>query len=353
MHACTMRILIEAHHPAHIHFFKNAIRIWREHRHEVLLLGRERDVMRKLLEACDWIPYRLISRAGKSNRFPAREMVARQWAVASAIRSMRPDIVVSVMGSYTQPAFLFGVPNIVFTDSEFQHFNHRIAHPFATRIYTPACFTKPLGPKQVRYPGYHELAFLHPHYFKPDPAVLAHLDGAGARQYLLLRLSAWDTLHDIGQRGFAGYLAEAIAELSARTRVFIIPEAGLDLGELEPYRLRLPPHMFHDALAFSRLVITEGASTASEAACLGVPAIYVSSTSRGYLDDQAKRYQLVHDFRSPEAALERALTLLDEYPDSTWLLEQQARLVQDHIDVTDFVVREIEGFRRTDASPRT
>jgi predicted glycosyltransferase len=85
----------------------------------------------------------------------------------------KPDVVTSLFGSYAQTAWLLRKPNIIFTDSEFQHFNHRIAHPFATQVYTPACFWKDLGPKQRRYNGYHESAFLHPKYFRPRQEVLS------------------------------------------------------------------------------------------------------------------------------------------------------------------------------------
>ena len=115
-----MRLLIEAHHPAHIHFFKHPVRLWRERGDEVLLLGRDRDVMKQLLAAYSFIPTQIITGTRRGNRFPLREMLARQAAVAQAIRSFRPDVVVSLMGSYTQAARVLGVPNIIFTDSEFQ-----------------------------------------------------------------------------------------------------------------------------------------------------------------------------------------------------------------------------------------
>ncbi|MEN8133098.1 MAG: hypothetical protein ABFS45_23555, partial [Pseudomonadota bacterium] len=298
------------------------------------------------LDAYAWIPARLISSAGRNNKVPLWEMAVRQWRVGSAIARFRPEAVVSLMGTYTQTASLFSAPNLVFTDSEFQTTAHAIAHPFASRIYTPACFAKNLGPKQVRYAGYHELAFLHPRYFTPNPEVFRHLDGAKEGEYIVLRLSAWDTLHDIGERGIAGHLDKVITELTARTRVFIVPEKGVDLGALERYRLRIPPQLFHDALAFARLVVSEGASTVSEAGCLGVPAIYVNSTSRSYLEDQEHRYGLVHNFRSSQEALGNVLSLLDNPPKPEWLRAQRERLVAEHIDVTEFLVNEIDR-RRT------
>src|SRR6201986_992807 len=106
-----MRLLIEAHHPAHIHFFKNPIRIWRERGDEVLLLGRDRDVMKKLLAAYDWIPSDVLTHERRNNKIPMQEMFERQLKVLGKIRSFRPDLVMSLMGSYTQSAALFRLPN--------------------------------------------------------------------------------------------------------------------------------------------------------------------------------------------------------------------------------------------------
>ena len=243
-----MRLLIEAHHPAHIHFFKNPIRIWQERGHAVLLIGRDRDVMRQLLDAYDFIPNEIVSGERRRNRFPMREMLARQAAVARAILRFRPTHVLSLMGSYTQAARLFGVPNIVFTDSEFQSFNHRIAHPFASHIYTPRCFYKPLGSKQHQYAGYHELAFLHPKRFTARREVLDQLAINGGPEYeqasltaarrppapgdyVVIRTSAWNTLHDIGQSGLGGSLNELMREVLAKYSVYLVPEGqGRGLG---------------------------------------------------------------------------------------------------------------------------
>ena len=345
------RLLIEAHHPAHIHFFKNAVQLWRDRGDEVLLLGRDRDVMKRLLAAYSFIPSRIVSSTGTKNRFPMREMLARQAAVARAVFEFRPDFVLSLMGSYTQAARLLRVPNLIFTDSEFQSFNHRIAHPFATRIYTPECFYKSLGPKQRRYNGYHELAFLHPKRFTPRREVLDAMrpncasDPAGplARgQYVVVRTSAWNTLHDIGESGLGPHFDALMAKLLEKYSVYLVPEGGKLAPEWERYRLTVAPDAYHDVLAFARFVITEGASTASEAACLGVPAVYVNTTRRGYLEDQERRYQLVYNFTDPARAVRKVEELCAAPPSSDVLSAAQRRLIDDHIDVTDFVVDEID-----------
>jgi predicted glycosyltransferase len=353
------RFLIEAHHPAHIHFFKFPIRIWRDRGDEVLLLGRDRDVMKQLLAAYPFIPAQIVTGVQKHGRFPLREMLARQAAVAAAVRSFRPSIVVSLMGSYTQVARLFNVPNIIFTDSEFQSFNHRIAHPFATRIYTPQCFWKPLGEKQRRYNGYHELAFLHPRRFTPRREVLERLrvnggpsvngssKGATAPepgQYVVIRTSAWDTLHDIGEHGLGKTFGALMREVLAKYSAYVVPEGGKIAPEWAKYKLSVPAQDYHDVLAFARLVITEGASTASEAACLGVPSVYVNTTRRGYLEDQERRYRLVSNFTDADAAARKVTELLATPPAAQTLADARARLIADHIDVTEFLVDELDRF---------
>jgi predicted glycosyltransferase len=278
---------------------------------------------------------------GSNNQFPLQEMFERQLSVARHVRSFRPDVMVSLMGSYAQSARLFGVPNVIFTDSEFQSLNHRIAHPFATRIYTPNCFTKDLGPKQRRYPGYHELAFLHPSRFAPRTEVLERLGGVEPGSYAVVRVSAWDTLHDVGQQGFGSALDEFLEALLRRRRVFIVPERGKLPERWAEHRLNVAPDWFHDTLAFARFVVTEGASTAAEAACLGVPALYLNSTSRGYLDDMQRRYGLVMSHTNARAALKTLANWLHAPPDLAQCRRAREALVRDHIDVTSYVVDQL------------
>lgn len=59
-----MRILVEILHPAHVHFFRNAVRKWRERGDEVLVLSRDKDVAKQLLDAYG-IPHISISKLGR------------------------------------------------------------------------------------------------------------------------------------------------------------------------------------------------------------------------------------------------------------------------------------------------
>jgi uncharacterized protein len=126
--------------------------------------------------------------------------------------------------------------------------------------------------------------------------------------------------------------------------VYIVPEGGQLAARWSSYRLNVPPDEYHDVLAFAALVITEGASTASEAACLGVPSVYVNTTRRGYLEDQERRYQLVYNYTDAELAVRKVRELVMAPPRSEDLRAARAQLIADHIDVTDYVVSELDRF---------
>lgn len=314
-----MRILIEAHHPAHVHFWKYPIRELQEAGHEVLLIGRDRDVMRRLLEVYDWIPAEIPERQSENNRFPLIEMLKRQWTVACAIRRFKPDVVASLMGSYTQSAKLLGVRNIIFTDSEFQHFNHRIAHPFADEIYTPECFYKDLGPKQIKYNGIHELMFLNDRNFKADQTVLARYGNLEPGGYIVIRMSAWNTLHDLFAAGIGEELQAFVQQFRHRYKILISAEENCDVGDLDVLPVTIAAEDFHDLIYFSAFVLTEGASTASEAACLGVPTVYINNTEqRGYLQMLEEDYSIVRRFEIGSEGICFARNWLSKLKPTDW-----------------------------------
>lgn len=340
-----MKLLIEAHHPGDIHFWKYPIRELNLRGHDVLMIARDRDVMRQLVEAYDWIRYEIPKRRSQKNKFPILELISRQYAIAKAIFRFKPDVVTSLFGSYCQSASLLGCRNIIFTDSEFQHFNHRIAHPFAHEIHTPKHFYKPLGRKQVLYNGIHELSFLDGRRFEPDIRILESNTGFRPSQYIVIRLSAWNTFHDINHTGIGSRVLSFVNTFKDKYRIVISAEENHLPEGLRPYAMQFAPEDFHHVLAFARFVLTEGASTASEAACLGVPTVYINSTEpRGYLEMLERDYGIVRNFRKPEAGIPHAIEWLNSIDEHTLnsLKESRDRMIADHCDVTTYVVETLE-----------
>jgi predicted glycosyltransferase len=341
-----MKILIEAHHPAHIHFWKYPVQELLSRGHDVLMIGRDRDVMKRLLAHYDWIPHVIPTQAAQNNQIPVLEFLRRQWAVASCINKFRPDVFCSLMGSYAQSAGLAGIRNIIFTDSEFQHFNHRIAHPFASEIHTPDCFYKDLGRKQIRYHGIHELAFLHPDHFKHDAAVLDKYPGLEPRRYVLIRLSAWNTLHDRHHQGVGDQLSRFVEEATKGFSIVISAEENQLPESLREHVRDIAPEDFHQLQAHTAFILSEGASTAAEGACLGVPSVYINSTEpRGYLQMLEKDYGLVRAFREADPGLDEATNWINRLGESEYArcMANRERMLNDHINVASHVVQVIEG----------
>lgn len=339
-----MRILIEAHHPAHIHFWKHPVLKLIEAGHRVLLVGRDRDVMKRLLEVYDWIPYVIPKRRARKNRLPLLEFLQRQMAVGWFISNFNPEVVASLMGSYCQSARLLGRRNVIFTDSEFHHFNHRIAHPFADVVYTPTCFYKDLGHKQRRYRGIHELMFLGPKEFIPDKTVLKRYGDLKPGNYILIRLSAWNTFHDVGQSGFGERVRDLIRRHGKQYKFLVSAEENKLPDNLNAIPVNSAPEDFHHLLSYAAFVLTEGASTASEAGCLGAPTVYVNSTDKlGYIQMLENRYGILRRFTEAGAGLTCADDWIDRLPPFDWnaRIDLRKRIREDHPDGVDFVVQAI------------
>lgn len=341
-----MRILIDVGHPGHVHFFKHAVWDLQKRGHEVFFAARGKDVTLPLLDHYGF-NYRLLSKVGVGPLALYGEFLTREFALAGLLRTFHPDLVTGIGGEFIVPvARLFGIPAIAFTDTETVPLDRYLTYPIANAICTPASFGKDLGKRHVRYNGYHELAYLSPRYFEPDPAVLSEVGLGRDEPFTILRLVAWKASHDVGQRGFSPETRrQAIQTLQRYGRVLVTSENAL-AAELEPFRLDLPAHRIHDLLHYSRLLLTEGATMATEAAILGTPAVYVSSLARhlGNFVELMDRYQLVLSFSDPDAALKQAVDILED-PDSSRLWRaKRAQLLSEKIDVTRFLIDVLENY---------
>jgi len=263
------------------------------------------------------------------------------------LKSYKPDIVTGIGGEFITPVSkLFGIPSIVFTDSEPVPIDNFLTYPIATAIYTPSCFTKDLGNRQVRYDGYHELAYLSPDYFTPDPAGLDEIGINENEPYSILRFVAWKASHDIGQQGLSlDEKRQIVQKLQNYGRVFITSEKELPT-EFDSFRLNLPAHRMHDLMYYAQLFMGDGATMATEAAILGTPAVRSSSMAlnMGNFVELMDRYNLVYSYYDAESALEKAVQILDQVNSKQdWQLKRD-QMLADKIDVTKLIVMALEDF---------
>ena len=352
-----MKILISLGHPAHVHLFKNLIWDMEKRGHEIKIVARDKDATKKLLDIYNF-HYNLISKDGRNVRRLAIEMAVRVKKLLPIIRNFNPDIVLSGMDpSVAIAAKIIGKKYISLADTEHAKLIINTTLPFTNAVLTPSCFRKDLGKKQIRYNGYHELAYLHPNYFTPNPAVLDEMGLSKDDNIFLIRFAAFDASHDTKSEGFQKeYVSPLIKKLEKEGRIIISSEVKLDKN-LRKYQYKLSPEKYHDILYYSKMYIGEGSTSAEEAAILGVPSLhferivikgetYSFAEFSGILDELQNKYGLVHCFHNEEILLRKIDELLEKSIEKTkkeWKRKRE-KLLEDKIDVTTFMVWFIENY---------
>ncbi|WP_049910618.1 DUF354 domain-containing protein [Natrinema gari] len=343
-----MRVMITIQHPGHVHFFRHPIAELNARGHDVHVFARESGVAVRLLEAYD-IDHEVVAGDADSLASLAAVQATYEFRLLRRAQRLDPDVITAIGGvAAAHVASLTGATSLVFYDTEHATLITTLGYPFADVIATPACYRDEIGSKQVTYPGYHELAYLHPERFTPDPTVLEEVGLAPDARVAVVRLSSWDASHDVGHGGFDDP-QEIVDRLEdAGLQVLLTAEGELP-PPLESYRFETSPTRLHDLLAAADVVLSEGATTAAEAAVLGTPAVYVNPLSLGYTTELEAEYGLLFEYDGDARharGLEKAVSVVEE-PAETWTRRRE-RLLAERIDVTDYVVRQLE----TLAQPR-
>jgi predicted glycosyltransferase len=332
-----VRILIDILHPAHVHFFRNFHQEMLDRGHELLITARDKDRSVELLRAYQ-LPYQEISQQQHGARL-AIEMAQRTAQLMKITRAVRPDVMTGIMGpSIAVAGKLLRVPAVVFYDTEFAVQTNRVVFPLAHSVCTPDCYQAKVRGRHLTYRGYHELAYLHPNRFQPDPARLASFGVEPGEPYSIVRFVSWEAVHDRRELGLTMKQKRHLIEgLQRRGRVLVSSEGQLP-GDLAGLEVQGPVQEIHHLIAYAQLVVGESATMSSEAAVLGVPAVFIATTGRGYTDDEERRYGLVRHFNDTE--YDMAVSVIEELlatPRSDWQAARQ-RLLSEKIDVTQWMV---------------
>ena len=308
-----------------------------------MVSARDRDVIQELLRHYG-IPF--CTRGKGANGMIGKMLYilkADTLLLQKAIR-FKPDLFLSFASPYAaHVAWLMRKPHIVLDDTESAWLNHCLYLPFSTTPLNPASFRKDFGHKQIRFDSFMELAYLHPRYFTPSASVRANLGIAQDQKYCILRFVAWSANHDVGQRGISLEAKVKLVELlSSHMKVFISSESELP-DSLKPYQINIPSDKLHDALAFASLYIGEGATTASECAMLGTPAIYINSLSAGTLEDQ-HQMGLIHNLRDTATLFDTIHQITTNEEMANVFRSRRQKMLAEKIDITAFLVWFVESY---------
>ncbi len=332
-------------HPAHVHFFKNFIWEMEKRGHEFFISSRDKEIALHLLESYG---FKYFNRgAGYSGLLGKGlgmlEMDAKLYRVA---KKFNPDLFLGLHNTYiAHLGKLLRKPSITFTDTEHARLANLLTFPFTDSIVTPECFLNDLGAKQVRYRGLHELAYLHPKRYTPNPRIIENQGISPKEKFFILRFVFWGASHDIGQHGLSiNDKRQLIKELGSHGHVFITSESRLP-KEFENLRISIRPEEIHDFLHYANMYIGEGGTMATEAALLGTPSIYFSSlvgTMGNFIELEEKG--LVHSFSDFRNMMDKIVSLLNDGHSKRVWSEKRSQFLKDKVDVTAFMTWFVEEY---------
>jgi hypothetical protein len=339
-----MNILIDIGHPAHVHFFKHSISELNNLGHHVFIVARKKDVTIELLDEYGF-DYEYFTSAKKGLISLGKELVEHSIKLYRFAKKNKIEIMLNIGGTFiVHPGLLLGIPTIVFSDTEHAKISNSITYPFATKICTPNCYFADLGKKQVKYDGYHELAYLHPNRFNPDESVLSELGIEKTDRFFIVRFVSWGASHDKGQWGFSlEQKKELVTKLSKYGRVLISSEGDLS-DEFIKYKFSLSPTKIHHLLAYCNLYIGEGATMATESAILGTPSIYVNSLTAGTIEELINKYQMLYRYTDGDEAISKAIELVENSEAKLEQLRKRDKFLLDKIDVTNWLTEFVNTY---------
>jgi hypothetical protein len=346
-----MNILIDICHPSHVHLFKNAIRILQANGHTVIVTVKDIPSAKQLLEQehIDYIP---LGRK-KSDSLIGKAWMQIEYNYLLSRIARRHKITIGAGSSVTiaQIGRICGFSSLFFDDDDdfVEPLTVRFAHPFANVVLSP----KPLeGHRKktptVFYQGSHELAYLHPNRFTPDPSILETIGLQKGEPFFVMRFNAFKAHHDSNVHGLSlAQKLELVKRLERHGKVLITTERNIE-PELAPYQMTIPSDKIHHLLYYATLFVGDSQTMTSEAAILGTPAFRCNSLvgQLAVIEELEHRYKLAYGF-TPEQfptmveTIDQLLGISDLK--AIWYTKRAVYL-SEKIDVTAFLVWFIEHY---------
>lgn len=342
--------LFDLGHPAHVHLFRPLIGILEGRGDEVAITIRDRGIVGPLLRTYG-LEYTVASKPRTGLLGSALELVIHNWHVLMRALKTRPDYLVGTSVSAAHVGFVLRRKSIVLNedDADYVPLFTKITYPFATRVVTPAILRDRKASNYRTYESYHELAYLHPDHFTPDPAVLDKLGVAPGERFFVIRLVSLTAHHDVGAQGLDLAQVERLIELlKPHGRVFVNGEGKLP-PSLAPYAFRAPPETMHSVLALCTMLISDSQTMTMEAAVLGRPAVRCNSFvgKCSVIEELEQRYRLAWGFAPAqyEEMVATIVAMLEDGQLDATMAERRQRMLADKVNLTSWLLDQFDrGF---------
>ena len=272
-----MKIIVDIAHPAHVNFFKHALRALSRDGHQVVITGLRRGKLPRILEneLAEFPIHYVGKHRGTKFSIIMEANLLKFFRLLWLVLRERPDFGLSV-GSFTLGAVLklFGKPNVQFDDDPERPVNVFLEKLTSTRLYFPPIVSP--QPNVGTMNALKEWAYLSPRYFSATTEGLSSY-GLTPKHYLFVREVSTGSLNYADQE--ASTIASFADQLPAQYPVLLSLEDKHTTGAYPAHWMILqePIPDIHSLLYHSCLVISSGDSMAREGALLGVPSVYVGS----------------------------------------------------------------------------
>lgn len=344
-----MNILADIGHPGHVHLLRHLTEELRQRGHTLFFSVRDIPVAKRLMQQYGMTPWLDLGTKSDTLAGKALTVLRQDKELLRFVMKNRIDLGISSGISLGHVSKLTKMKAMMFDDDDdaVEPLVSRFGHPFTATIFTPECI-KRNSPNAVYYPGTHELAYLHPNHFKPDPKVLKHANMHEGERYFIMRFVALNGHHDVGERGLTSEQKLALVRLLERCgRVIISSERTIE-PEFDPYRIPVPPEEIHSLMAYSSMFVGDSQTMTSEAAVLGIPALKCN-TFAGRLSVPnmlEKKYGLCYAYTPAQFdkmynQIKQLLARKPENLKNEWQ-EKRHKLLDESIDPTVFFANYIE-----------
>ena len=296
-----MKILIDIGHPAHVHYFRNFIKIMEERGHKFLIIARNRGIIKELLDKYN-IVFITRGKGSDSKIGKLYYMIKADFLIYKLAKKFKSDLFLSFSSPYAaQVSWLLKKPHISINDTEHTDKIHStFTYPFSEIILTPKSYYNSIGSKQIRFESVVESLYLDANFFKFSKGIKKELGLNETEEFVIIRFVSWKAHHDYGQSGLdKDTILKLITLLKKEYSVFISSEAELP-KEFDEYKIIISPDKMHSVLKEATIFIGESATMASESTILGTQAIYINSLPlMGYLNFEQESGLLKHFKASP------------------------------------------------------
>ena len=342
-------ILIDIGHPGHVHLMHPLAEELKHRGHKLHYSVRDIPVAKRLMEHYSMTPW--VDLGSKKDNLigKAQTVLHQDIELLKYVRHNHIDLGLSSGLVLSHVSKLTSMKSIMLDDDDdaAEPLIVKYGHPLTDIVFTPDCIQRKTK-NALYYAGTHELAYLHPKRFTPDPSVLQHAGIQPGERFFIMRFVALKGHHDVGQQGLTLEQKAALVNLlKPHGRVIITSERAIEPG-FEQYRLPVPPEEIHSLMAYSSLFVGDSQTMTSEAAVLGVPALKCN-TFAGRLSVPnmlEQKYKLCYAYQPAQfgemcSHIEQLLAKEPDELKAEWQAKRR-HMLDKMIDPTEFFVSAIE-----------